>query len=316
MKTLTTPSSELVYNSEDFKQFMPSNFSSMLERSSALIRRILQDMGQWADNTAHEKLLLRLSFDLLERFIQYCPSQLPGRPPLLLDGFISEYFGKPQEQEIGRSTASNPILHRFLDGLLKRAVLSRDALVCLFYHFYGMKPVEVGFLLGLEEGQTQRIYKNFARWRQAGWHQSTKEAGLTSEDLHALTDAHTSNPSRFHEEVGQQLDSLLSFYRKSDPPYYPCLSINKWQDMFSEGYGFDYRMWHLPLCLSCMRSVRDLGDSFLLNPQIQLNLQIFPHSLKDDESASPCTTIHDRRTERRRQASHTKVRLAHSSMAC
>src|SRR5690606_31741285 len=132
--------------------FVPANFPYFLERSSGLIRRILQDMGQWADNTAHEKLLLRLSFDLVERFIEYCPSQLPCRPSLLLDGFISEFFGRPQEFKA--SAASNPILYRFLDGLLNRAVLSRDALICLFYHFYGMKPVEVGYLLGLEEGQT------------------------------------------------------------------------------------------------------------------------------------------------------------------
>ncbi|MCA9451556.1 MAG: hypothetical protein KC584_02850, partial [Nitrospira sp.] len=178
MKTLSPSTNGVINNSEEFKQFIPANFSYFLERSSGLIRRILQDMGQWADNSAHEKLLLRLSFDLVERFIEYCPSQLPCRPALLLDGFISDFFGKPQESKA--SSTSNPVLYRFLDGLLNRAVLSRDALICLFYHFYGMKPVEVGFLLGLEEGQTQRIYKNFARWRQKGWFQAAEEVGLTT----------------------------------------------------------------------------------------------------------------------------------------
>jgi hypothetical protein len=272
----------VITNAEEFKEFIPANFSFFLERSSSLIRRILQDMGQWADNTAHEKLLLRLSFDLVERFIEYCPSQLPCRPSLLLDGFISEFFGKPQESKA--STASNPILYRFIDGLLNRAVLSRDALICLFYHLYGMKPVEVGFLLGLEEGQTQRIYKNFARWRQKGWYQAVEEVGLTDQELQALAENQISQPKFFNEEVRNILDTLLPFYRKSDPPYYPCLEDNKWHEMFSEGYGFDYRMWHLPLCHACMNTIANFGDSFLLNTKIPLDLHISPHSLKEEET--------------------------------
>lgn len=313
MKILISPPNELIHNSEEFEQFIPSNFSCLLERSSALIRRILQDMGQWADNTAHEKLLLRLSFDLLERFIEYCPSQLPGRPALLLDGFISDFFGKPQE--IGESRASNPILYRYLDGLLRRAVVSRDALICLFYHFYGMKPVEVSFFLGLEEGQSQRIYKNFARWRQSGWQQATEEVELTAQEIESLREAQTSDSYLFNEEVGHHLDSLLSFYRKSDPPYYPCLSINKWQDMLREGYGFDYRMWHLPLCLSCMEAVRGIGDSFLLNPEIELNLQVFPHSLKDEETLRKSSRLNGRRTVRREQSTLETYQLSREAVA-
>lgn len=276
------PSSNCVIEShEEFNRFMPANFSYFLERSSSLIRRILQDMGQWADNTAHEKLLLRLSFDLVERFIEYCPSQLPCRPALLLDGFISDFFGRPQISKA--SSAANPVLYRFLDGLLNRAVLSRDALICLFYHFYGMKPIEVGFLLGLEEGQTQRIYKNFARWRQKGWYQAGEEVGLTSQELQTLVDTQCNNPEEFNDQVRDNLETLLPFYRKSDPPYYPCLEENKWQQMFSEGYGFDYRMWHLPLCLSCMNTLTRHGHSFLLNGDVALNFHIVPHSLKEEE---------------------------------
>jgi hypothetical protein len=281
LKTLS-PSNRVITNSEEFKQFVPANFSYFLERSSGLIRRILQDMGQWADNTAHEKLLLRLSFDLVERFIEYCPSQLPCRPTLLLDGFISEFFGRPQQSKA--ATASNPILYRFLDGLLNRAVLSRDALICLFYHFYGMKPVEVGFLLGLEEGQTQRIYKNFARWRQKGWYQAIEEVGLTDLELQSLIEDQIYHPEKFHEQVRENLETLMPFYRKSDPPYYPCLEDHKWREMFSEGYGFDYRMWHFPLCVSCMHVIASFGNSFLLNTGIQLNFHISPHSIKEEET--------------------------------
>ena len=285
MKTVS-PSTNCVINSpEEFKQFIPENFPYFLERSSGLIRRILQDMGQWADNSAHEKLLLRLSFDLVERFIEYCPSQLPCRPSLLLDGFISDFFGRPQASKA--SSASNPVLYRFLDGLLNRAVLSRDALICLFYHFYGMKPVEVGFLLGLEEGQTQRIYKNFARWRQKGWFQAAEEVGLTTQEVQTLGENQVVNPESFNQQVRENLETLLPFYRKSDPPYYPCLDDTKWQEMFREGYGFDYRMWHLPLCLSCMNVIAKVGDSFLLNPDISLNFHVSPHSLKEEETLLP-----------------------------
>ncbi|MEO8326726.1 MAG: hypothetical protein ABI618_12800, partial [Nitrospirota bacterium] len=268
----------VITNPKEFQECFPANFPFFLERSSSLIRRILQDMGQWADNTAHEKLLRRLSFDLIERFIEYCPSQLPCRPLFLLDGFISDYFGRPQESKA--SSASNPLLYRFLDGLLNRAVLSRDALICLFHHFYGMKPAEVGFLLGLEEDQTQRIYKNFARWRQKGWYQAAEEMGLTTQDVQNLEENQASNPETFNQHVRENLETLLPFYRKSDPPYYPCLDGSKWQKMFSEGSGFDYRMWHLPLCLSCMNEIASVGNACLFNVQITIHLYISPHSQK------------------------------------
>jgi len=280
VKTLIPSTNCVIYSPEEFKQFVPANFSCLLERSSSLIRRILQDMGQWADNTAHEKLLLRRSFDLVERFIEYCPSQLPCWPALLLDGFIFDFFGKPQTSKA--SLASNPILYRFLDGLLNRAVVSRDALICLFYHFYGMKPVEVGFLLGLEEGQTQRIYKNFARWRQKGWWQAVEEIGLTAQELRFLEENQVHNPEGFDEQVRGHLETLLPFYRKSDPPYYPCLKDKAWHEMFNEGYGFDYRMWHIPLCLSCMNAIGNFGNAFLLKPEFTFNFHISPHALKEE----------------------------------
>ncbi|MBA3965483.1 MAG: hypothetical protein H0X47_06875 [Nitrospirales bacterium] len=278
----------MITNPEEFQECLPANIPCFLERSSGLIRRILQDTGQWADNTAHEKLVLRLSFDLIERFIEYCPSQLPCRPLFLLNGFISDFFGKLQESKA--SSASHPILYRFLDGLLNRAVLSRDALICLFYHFYGMKPVEVGFLLGLEEGQTQRIYKNFARWRRKGWYQAAEEIGLTTQDVQTLGENQASDPETFNQHVRENLETLLPFYRKSDPPYYPCLDGSKWQEMFSEGSGFDYRMWHLPLGLSCMNEIASVGNAFLFNVQITILLSISPHSQKEEE---PARQVHE-----------------------
>lgn len=282
MKTLTFSVNRVISNQEEWKKCLSDNFPVFLGRASSLIRRILQDLGQWTDNAAHEKLLHRLSFELVERFIEYCPSQLPCRPSLLLDGFISEFFGR--SHEVNPSAAYNPIMYRFIDVLLNRAVLSRDALICLFYHLYGMKPLEVGYFLGLKEGQSQRIYKNFARWRQKGWCQAVEEVGLTDQDLSSLAETQISQPEFFHEEVRQILEVLLPFYRKSDPPYYPCLNDKKWHGMFRKGYEFDYRMWHLPLCHSCMDIIATFGNSFLRTAKISLHLHIFPHSLKEEEA--------------------------------
>jgi hypothetical protein len=274
-------SNDVITDQEEFHQFVHVSRSDLLQRSSGLVRRILQDMGQWTDNIAHEKFVLRLSFDLVERFVEHCPSQLPCRPQLLLDGFISDFFGRPQKPT--QSTDSNPLLFRFLDGLLSRAVVSRDALICLFFHLYGMKPRDVGFLLGLEEGQFQRIYKNFSRWRQKGWAQALEEIGLTSDDCHFLSNQQSRDPQWFHDQLRKHLDTLLPFYRKSDPPYYPCLASGKWHEMFQKGYGFDYRMWHLPLCLSCMQTVARYGNTFHLMTDYQLSFHISPHTMKEEE---------------------------------
>jgi hypothetical protein len=272
---------DLIETHEEFQKKIPQNFPHFLERSSRLIRKILQDMGQWTDNAAHEKLLLRLSFDLVERFLDYCPSQLPCRPSLILDGFISDYFGRTVE--IRPEPVSNSLLYKYLDGLLNRAVMSRDGLICLFYHFYGMKPVEIGFFLGLEEGQTQRIYKNFARWRTKGWRMAIDHADLSTAEFQLLIDEYEHNPGLFNKQVHHHLESLTSFYRKSDPPYYPCLEGSQWHEMFRENYGLDYRMWHLPLCLPCMTNINELRESFLPQVDISFDLHLIPHSLKDEE---------------------------------
>jgi hypothetical protein len=48
-------------------------------------------------------------------------------------------------------------------------------------------------------------------------------------------------------------------YRKSEPDHYPCLSRRQWEEMSLEGYGSDYRIWHLALCLDCFTTTWDLG---------------------------------------------------------
>ncbi|GJL62653.1 MAG: hypothetical protein NPIRA04_13070 [Nitrospirales bacterium] len=281
MKTLNPSTHMMIQTPEEFKLCVPAHFPHFLERSSKLIRRILQDMGQWSDNMAHEKLLLRLSFNLVEKFIEYCPSQLPCRPLLLLDGYISKYFGRPQEQKV--LTTSNQLMYRYLDGLLNRAVISRDALIGLYYHLYGLRPREVRTLLGIEEEQMQRIYKNFRRWKQKGWYLAMEEVDLTEKEIRHLLNSQIEHPESFNAQARESLEILLPFYRKSDPPHYPCLTKTKWREVFTEGYGYDYKMWHLPLCLTCLHEVVGFGHDFCLPTDLRLNLHVFPYSINEDE---------------------------------
>ncbi|MCA9454742.1 MAG: hypothetical protein KC584_19255, partial [Nitrospira sp.] len=67
-----------------------------------------------------------------------------------------------------------------------------------------------------------------------------------------------------------------------------------------EGYGFDYRMWHLPLCLSCMEVITEVGDSFLLNPDVTLNFHVSPHSLREEEVFWPALGLKNLSTGKKR----------------
>lgn len=281
MKRCTTLTTTLIEDSEAYKQFMTTNFTSFLERAAKTVRRIWQEQGEWSDNTEYEKLLLRQAFDLVEDFIDYCPSQLPCRPALLLDGYILNYFGKPDKDKL--STSSDPVLKRFIDALLNKAVLSRDALISLFYHLYGLRPRDIGGILGLPEDQMQRIYKNFARWRKRGWSQAMEETGLHAQELKKLLELQKQQPEFFNEQVQEIATTLSLFYRKSDPPYYPCLSDREWDDMITEGSGLDYRMWHLPFCCSCLNTVVGLRETYALHASVQYELQILPHSIMENE---------------------------------
>jgi hypothetical protein len=287
VKTLTSSVNGLATTQDEFLESISADFPFFLERSSGIIKRNLQDTGQWVDDTSHEKSLRRLSFDLIVWFIEYCPSQLPGHPTVLLDGFISDFLERFQESHI--PLTSNSILYRFIEGLLRRAVVSHDALICLFYHFYGMKPAEVGLFLGLEKGETLQIYKGFERWGQKGWYQAVEGIGLTNREMYSLAETQRSQPEVFHEDIRRILRTLSPFYRKSDPQYNRCVKEENWYEMFREGYGSEYRMWHLPLCQSCMNTIAKFRGVFWLNATMpsQLHLHISPHTLKKEKGRWP-----------------------------
>ena len=267
---------QMIHSADEFKDCATVNLAYFIERASKVMRPIFQVDGKSISNVAHEKLLLRLSFDLVESFIEYCPSQLPCRPALLLDSFVLNYFGKPHDT-INHSKEYHPLIYRLIDGLLSRATLSRDGLICLSYHLYALKPRKIGNCLGLPEDQLQRIYKNFARWRKTGWYHTVEEAGLSASELQEIVDIQADQPKLFQEQVQRILENLLPFYRKSEPPHYPCLSRPQWEEMVSEKCGLDYRMWHLPFCPTCLNMIANICDPHS-HPDVSLDIRLFPYS--------------------------------------
>ena len=160
----------------------------------------------------------------------------------------------------------------------------------------------VGGFLGLSEDQMQRIYKNFARWRRIGWFQAIEEAGLTTIEIQELLEIQANQPQLFHQQIQEILAKLLPFYRKSEPPHYPCLGIPNWEELVSEGYGLDYRMWHLPFCFKCVNVVAKIcAPDVFFNVPFKVQILPFPHN--EDELSSRrfqnLIALHSHRTKKR-----------------
>ena len=275
--TASTPlSTDVITDREEFVQFHSKNSSVLLNHAYQTIHRILPDDRRLSSKVGREKMLWRQSLELVEEFDSFCLSQLPCRPILLLDSYIFHYFGKPHDNFTSNFRDSS--IHRYFDALCNKAVLSRDALICLLYHLYGLKPREVCTLMGLQESEIPRVYKNFARWRDRGWALVVKEAGLTELEVQELTEQQHENPKLFFKQVSGNLRMLLPFYRKSEPSHYFCLSKNQWKSLVDEGYGIDYRMWHLPFCHGCCEVVSGLISDYSININTQIAIRIYPHA--------------------------------------
>jgi hypothetical protein len=108
-----------------------------------------------------------------KRFVVFGRTEVPCRPFFLLDSLIAKSFSQPDPLCYHKELLT-PV-GRFLDGLASRAVVSRDALIALFYHFYGFSQAHVVKLLGFGQAESQRVYKNFERWRQTGWQRTMNE---------------------------------------------------------------------------------------------------------------------------------------------
>ena len=270
----STKPTTLVMTSEEFDGLMTHALPDLLDCATAHIRRFLRETGQWADDIAHEKLALRWGYDLVERFQVCGRTEVPCRPFFLLESFIAKFLSQPDPLCYHKELLTP--LGQFLDGLTARAVLSRDALIAMFYHLYGFGQNHVVRLLGLGAVESQRVYKNFERWRRAGWLRAMGEIGLTDVELHEIEDEHCRDPERLNAEVNRLLASIQAHYRKSEPEHFPCLSAHEWAELFGEGYGYDYRVWHLALCRDCLGEVhafRQHGLSGMPPPRVDLHVR-------------------------------------------
>jgi len=131
-------------------------------------------------------------------------------------------------------------------------------------------------ILGMTGSESQRIYKNFHRWRDGGWQRAMDDLGMTAGEIAEFQRQQTHHPHRFNAEAERLIRFAQTHYRKSEPDHYACLSKLEWEDMFAQGYGTDYRIWHLALCVDCLHIAWDLGDSRSTNDKPRVDFRIHP----------------------------------------
>lgn len=276
--------SRVVHTVQEFDRFVTHAMPDLLDRAAMQTRRFLKETDQWADDIVHEKLALRWGYELVERLLAYGRSEVPCRPLFVLDSLIAKFFSQPEPLCYHKALLSP--LGRFLEGLAGRAVVSRDALIALYYHFYGLGQTQLSKILGYGSIESQRVFKNFERWRQSGWQRTMNEVGITDTDLDTLEDQKRRNPVQFNDQADRLIRLVQKHYRKSEPNHYPCLPCEKWGEMYHHNYGHDYRVWHLAFCRDCLTHVHDLrGDGLGREPAGRIDLQVYP--LKKGGSVIP-----------------------------
>jgi hypothetical protein len=265
---------EVVSTAEEFDRVVSQALPILLDRATGYMKRFLRETGQWNDDIAHEKFVLRWGAEYLERLLVCGPSEVPCRPLFLLDSLVAKQHSRP-EPFCYHPDLFTP-LGRFLDGLLARAAISRDALIALYHHCYGLGPREIIAATGLNGSESQRIYKNLSRWRDSGWQRTMDEAGISEVELKDLLGQQQRSRQRLDSEAERIIRFAQAHYRKSEPDHYPCLSPSQWEEMFSQGYGCDYRIWHLALCVDCMQTAWGLGTNGSMTvekPEVKLHVQ-------------------------------------------
>ncbi len=245
--------SVLVATAEEFDRFTNDALPELLDRAAAHTRKFLKETGQWAEDISHEKLALRWGYELLERFLVCGRLEVPCRPFFLLDSLAAKFFSQPDPMRYHRGLLTP--LGRFLDGLTAKAVVSRDALMALFYHLYGLGQSQVVKVLGLDAMDSQRVYKNFERWRRDGWRRTIGEIGLSETELSTLENQKSQDATRVNTDAGRLLGEVQTHYRKSEPEHFPCLPREQWADICRDGHSYDYRVWHLAMCRECLEIV-------------------------------------------------------------
>jgi hypothetical protein len=276
--------SRIVSTAEEFDRFVAQAMPELLDRAVTQTKRFLKETDQWNDDVVHEKLALRWGYELVERLLVYGRSEVPCRPVFVLDSLIAKFFSQPEPLCYHKALLSP--LGRFLDALAGRAVVSRDALIALYYHFYGFGQTQLSKVLGFGSVESQRVFKNFERWRQSGWQRTMNEVGITEADLDSLDDQKRRNADHFNDQADRLIRLVQKHYRKSEPDHYPCLPCEKWGEMFHQDYGHDYRVWHLAFCRECLAHVRDLrGHALGRESTGRIDLHVYP--LKKGSSVIP-----------------------------
>lgn len=271
---------QIVTSAAELEEYAAQLLPQLLERATTHTKRFLRETGHWENNVVHDKLAQRWGYELVERFLVTARGGLPCRPIQLLDSFVLKHYSRPHSCCLAENPAST--IGRFLDGLLSRAVHSRDAMTAIFYHLYGLGQVQVAKILALGPVESQRVYKNYMRWRSSGWSRMVEEEGLKEAELGEIIMQKRRHPVRFHREVERLMHRLQSHYRKSEPSHYPCLSRSAWRNLYDQDYGRDYRSWHLPFCQRCLAEVWDLRQLTLEGePEPKLDVRIHPLAKSD-----------------------------------
>jgi len=270
----------LIPDEASYDQFLETSSDALLEQATQYVKNRLKETKRWENTVAYEKLALRLGYELTERFVVYARTKLPMRPVLLLDSFIAKSFSQVDLLSPDRPTLSTP-LGQYLDALISRAVVSRDALVSLFWHFYSMTPSHVIKLLGIPEDQHPRIFKNYARWRKRGWHETMVLGGLSDDQLVDLETEVELDWRTLNQRVCDLLDRIQPYYRKSEPLHYPCHDHEGWIQVYSHDHDQEYRLWHLAMCQHCFKTVCE-SQMYGLSDDIQpvTHFQVRPYESK------------------------------------
>ncbi len=250
---------QVVTTPEEFDRVVAQALPALLDRATSYTKRFLRETGQWSDDVAHEKFVLRWGAEYLERFLVCGRSEVPCRPLFLLDSLVARQHSQP-EPFCYHPELLTP-LGRLIDGLLSRAAISRDALIALYYHCYGLGPGQVIAVLGMAGSESQRIYKNFQRWRDTGWQRAMEDAGISADEIAEFSRQQATHRHRFNADAERLIRFAQAHYRKSEPDHYACPSPVEWEDMFAQGYGTDYRIWHLALCVDCLQTAWDVGGA-------------------------------------------------------
>lgn len=241
------------------------------------VRQYLRNTGEWMTNVEHERLARRWGHELLERFLIDVPNHLPCRPLYLLDSFLARHFGDSKPFLTNNPSALIAPLGRFINGLLAQAVTCRDASMVLLYHFYSYTPRQVAQVLNLDDLGSQRIYKNFARWRRFGWNHILQTLNLTPADLVDLDRCKLQNSQLFYADAALLISAGQAHYRRSEPEYFPCRTEEEWHDIYTHDYAFDYRTWHLIFCRNCLQIVHRIqGKKWRMLPVPHVNVQFTP----------------------------------------